>query len=902
MSFISQWFKFKSRTPAWQHADRDVRRQALPTLSDEQLLAFIAVESDAELRQAAVALIRSPKALTNLLNTSFEDVRQRARQLLLEHYLPNESALEQITDSDTLLNIASWTEDADLRLKAIGRIEDAVQLLDLACNHSLAKVRLAAAERLDSPEQWQQLADHAQNKDKAVYRLAKERLTHHKAQQQAQRAQLAQIEQLLDQARYLNKVGYHPEFNGKLTLLNKQWPELRALANLEQQQQIDTELAQAQALLVQHAQEEQAAAAQRAAQLNAKAVQSALLDKVNEVFSLARQNPLDTALTDIELWQQQWQESLQDHQPSASEREQFHDILQALRALGASLSALRLEQDRIHTHCAQVLPTSLVQLKQDAQQSQQWLTDCAWPEGFALPEPIANLQQRLETVQRALNEQFQAQKAHTSSAQQLLEQLEHALDQGQIKEATRCSQQFNKLLREVDQAAAQRLQRRFRSLQARLKELRDWAGFATSPKKEALVEAMQALIGAPLSPDVLADKIHRLQEEWKALGNTNHDQSQWQLFQQAADAAFEPCKAYFNELAQQRAHNLTAREQLISELIHYEAAMDWDNADWPTVQKTLEQARETFRALSPVERQHHLRTSEAFKHISDAIYVHLKQELDRVGSEKKALVDAMATLAARDDLTNISQEVKALQAQWKALGATSKGLDGKLWSQFRKHCDTVFKRLDDTRTERRAQQDTHIQQAQDAVEQALALAQTQAEQDALLTLRNAQQALQNSQLPKGAEQRLNKRLTQQIQTVQKQLHDQQQEAQQQRWQGLLARIEHLRSPEDAWQAACTLPLPQGYNQALFEQARQQAPNHEENATDLCILMEIVANLDSIEADKTRRMQLQVQRLAAGLGQLGSPEQERQQLLTRWLTLAPDASLQQRFLHAFKQTL
>jgi len=81
------------------------------------------------------------------------------------------------------------------------------------------------------------------------------------------------------------------------------------------------------------------------------------------------------------------------------------------------------------------------------------------------------------------------------------------------------------------------------------------------PKKEALVEEMEALANSTLHPKELAEKIKTMQAEWKTLskGGENKDSDLWERLQKAADIAFEPCRAYFDEQDKQREENAEKR-------------------------------------------------------------------------------------------------------------------------------------------------------------------------------------------------------------------------------------------------------------------------------------------------------------------------------------------------------
>ena len=164
------------------------------------------------------------------------------------------------------------------------------------------------------------------------------------------------------------------------------------------------------------------------------------------------------------------------------------------------------------------------------------------------------------------------QDSKIKQLQTQLTELEQALAQGHSKEATKLNRLISQALKQISPNKAAALQQQFRNLQAQLHELRDWAGFATTPKKESLLKSMEELIGADIVPDVLAEKIQTLQEEWKELSvaGAGDDRELWQSFNAAAEKAFEPCKAYFAEQAKLRDSYTELRHKLINELSTYE--------------------------------------------------------------------------------------------------------------------------------------------------------------------------------------------------------------------------------------------------------------------------------------------------------------------------------------------
>lgn len=775
--------------------------------------------------------------------------------------------------------------NAEKCLQALTRLTLEKDFLPIAYQHSVSAVRLAAAEKITSFEMLQTLLEHAKGKDKAVYRLAKDRIAAQREVQAEKQARQERIQYLLEQAKYLNKIGYHPEFNGKLQIIKQQWPELSAEANAEVQASLQAELAAAEQILQQFAAEEAAQAAKKQAETQAQEQQTSLLEQAKNLLEQAHNEVLASLEFKIQQLTSQWDESLASFKPAIEHGKEFERQIQQLLSIQTTLQHFASIEESFKQWLAEGQQNALDALAQ----ADAWQKNLQWPEGIESPDWYQQFKQKLANLKGNKAEQQKHLQELLAKAEQELKAFEKAIKNGHVKDANKHNQSIVQALKQLPHKISQNLRRQQQALFAELQEMRDWAGFAIIPKKEALITEMQNLIGSPIANNLLADKIHALQEEWKALSTAGiRDHELWQQFSDAAEKAFEPCKAFFSEQSEIRQKFVEQRRALIAELDHYEQAMDWNSADWPAVQKTLEAARTTFRTLGPIERSQHGKTQEQFNAVCDRIYAHLKQQYDHNLQQKDELVKQAEALVQSEDLKGIVDKIKALQAQWKEVGVTPRGPDQKLWKQFRQHCDAVFARLDEQRQERKAEINEAVTTAETLVANAL---QSNDEQQ----LKEANQHIHSVSLPKAVFQKLNK----QLQDVH---HEREQAVKKQALQGLIARLENLRADDTAWQQACELPLAKGFSAELFQQARAGELSSNDDAHDLCLLMEIVADQTSPDADSERRIELQVQRLADGLGKGLSQFEEVQLLVNRWLAVTADADLSKRMINALKHTL
>ena len=105
-----------------------------------------------------------------------------------------------------------------------------------------------------------------------------------------------------------------------------------------------------------------------------------------------------------------------------------------------------------------------------------------------------------------------------------------------------------------------------------------------------LVERMQSLVGAEISPEELARQIRRLRDEWRTLhrGAAGEEPTpEWQQFDEAAERAYEPCREHFARQAEQRKENQARREALLERLGRFAAEQAGEQPNWRLIRQAI---------------------------------------------------------------------------------------------------------------------------------------------------------------------------------------------------------------------------------------------------------------------------------------------------------------------------
>ncbi|MCZ6501152.1 MAG: DUF349 domain-containing protein, partial [Gammaproteobacteria bacterium] len=94
------------------------------------------------------------------------------------------------------------------------------------------------------------------------------------------------------------------------------------------------------------------------------------------------------------------------------------------------------------------------------------------------------------------------------------------------------------------------------------------------------------------------------------------------------------------------------------------------------------------------------------------IQIKLKEEEERNHQLKRDLVNEVESLfETNNNISSLVPLVKQIQSSWKKIGITDRGTDQKLWKEFRKICDDVFKKRDEAKCDRELQKAEEAQKA-----------------------------------------------------------------------------------------------------------------------------------------------------------------------------------------------
>jgi Domain of Unknown Function (DUF349) len=475
------------------------------------------------------------------------------------------------------------------------------------------------------------------------------------------------------------------------------------------------------------------------------------------------------------------------------------------------------------------------------------------------------------------------------------------------------------------------LTRHLQQLDDKLNELKQWKDYAVAPKRVELIEEMESLIGSAEEPKVLSERIKSLQQEWRTIskGIVSDAPADWERFHRASQAAYQPCREYFEAQARQRQQNLQNRKALLERLTAFEATQNGENPDWHLLASVLRQAPQEWRQYFPVDREANRTVQEVFQGSLGRLQAKLDAWYESNVADKQSLVKRARHLLTQEDSREAIEAVKRLQVLWKETGPAARDQEQSLWSEFRELCDAVY--------QKRQQAYAEYSAALEATKlKAVALCE-EAERVAALSgtvlleatakvaeLRTAFDAL--DEMPRGETRALHARFERALALYETQIAQQHARDAEQSFTNLFEAGRRIQAYEwatvrnaedferDALKQAAEAFIasvqhwPKGGLQAVNESlAKAGSGSDPESAARekalrmLCIRGEIYSEMPTPTEDEALRREYQVQRLMQGMGQ-GSREDDEDwdAMMLEWIRIGAVApavheSLQSRFM-------
>jgi len=847
--------------PKWQNKNADIRLESVTTEQDPQLIGkLVEIAASDEDKRVRGAAIKRLHRLDNILKLHAGEADSDVKAVLQERIRQLASSTSEArpelelrmqvarmtADRDLIEHLAKRAPEAELRRTALARVERQGVLGDCCIADSDADNREYAASRINQHTTLKRVIGALRKRDKALHgklqaRLHEELLALNDpeaVQEEALKICISMEKLALDQQ--AQEIGVAPD-------LQEAWQRIADHVTPElasRHQRIVERLTTPETPPAKPAAAEPVSRAKETEPAPATAVQTTALIKAPQAC-----DALSRAVSGIAAYAAENPESI-------------------------STKSIRKLKSRLEKAWKQCTPPHPQDLER-------------WNEAQAV---LQGLDEKLAAKRQQLEQDI-------SRAQELLAEMKDELEQGELHKALETRARLQTLGKDHGKHNEwKKINSKVWSMQARLRELRDWHHWSNNKIRKRLIAEMEVLPQADLHPDALLDRIKSLQAEWKALEQSEQIPGEkkfsaapwmWRKFSAAGHAAFDTAKPYLDKRTEIQSRHAQSLATFCADL---EQLAQAETPDWTALGKGLTRGRKKLHDLNLVPANQRQKIARQLKAALDKANAAMQGHYQDVEKEKMKLIRAASQLVHLPERSEAIAEAKSLQSNWKAAGSLWRSKEQELWNQFREYLDPLFAELKDQQASIRAADNERLA-AQKALcsgmKEILDLKQDLAAQHGRV------QGLQDSwkDIP-HPDRRLLQSFQDLVADYQRQVDAeqlQQLNADRERWWLKSALLHELTvsgktakgSLSKRTAAKVTKAWPEDSSDDEFENSMDQACtsilagemvtlNDSEvdqlkaEARALCIRLEFIAGLPSPEEDRDQRMKYQVDRLAESM--------------------------------------
>ena len=230
------------------------------------------------------------------------------------------------------------------------------------------------------------------------------------------------------------------------------------------------------------------------------------------------------------------------------------------------------------------------------------------------------------------------------------------------------------------------------------KELRDLDWKRNLEAKSALCEQAEALAEATSIVDAF-HKLQKLHEEWREIGPVamEHKDSLWERFKNASTIINRRHQEHFESIKAEQVRNFERKSALCEEIEKMVAEAPTSHKAWNKVSERVQAIQTEWRTIGFAPKKDNNKVYDRFRAACDkffevkhAFYTEAKDDMAKNLEIKVALCERAEAIAEREDWAKATEDLLALQGEWKKSGTVARKHADAIWKRFRAACDKFF--------------------------------------------------------------------------------------------------------------------------------------------------------------------------------------------------------------------
>ena len=913
---FDRFFKAK-----WQHKDATVRITALKELdlSDQdsvQVVKQLISEDESELvrRSALLALddfnvFNQQSKDNNNVNIRKFCSAQVQDRLLTSSNVSAKQKLHFIETCNKQLFIEQWLmveQDSDVVKQLLNQVEKPNVLAQFVVQTNDLELQKQIILKTDDYQWLDKIAKKLQDGDIKQFVLERKETLLEAIQKPEKVTKQAQL--ILSKFLALKELNDYQQIINKRAEIDKQWSELEldCLADaqlselMNKHKQIEQQLSKQFAKLEEDYVHQQAIIEQQ--QKLAK-LEKEYKDHIKQVSQKISEAVFENVILDVEKESDLLVQVNDALLSSNLDKQTIDELSNQIKSLQIKLNKLpevaqsvSLATSLISKLSTLALPTDINELNLRQPIFEQWKAQWQGINELAneiLPISITKARKDLlSTWQEALAPLIKERQQAFDYVVRKIAELKRLITSGKYKSAFGLHTKLTHLIKELSEKQQLRIENSFKQVSEEIEKLRELEAFVVTPRKQELIEKITAIVEQPLdNPNEQASCVKKYRQQWNSLGHADEaiDAELNNSFNELCEKAFAPCREFYKQQAAIRENHLQKKQAILEQiklLSKQVEAEDKQQIQWRTIDNNLHKLLINWRNSGEVERQAYQSLLVEFKRYVDPI----KKGIDGFHQQnielKQKLIEKAKTLVEQDDVFKAIEQLKTIQKEWQDIGFAGPKKDNSLWQTFRKVNDQAFTKRDNVVAEQKQQADKESQHI------ALKLTEIEEQASSLINggdIKQIQKQLGdlNQQLSVIFEEikliKQNKSLYTKASSISKLISDillnAKKKAKNQLYTNLFSCLTlACESFSQMQESSEYSSLNKAWQQQLLVSSK--AKNCVELRHENTIKLEIALAKESPDADKAKRMALQIEIMANN--KMQAQQQDKNELLSSWI--------------------
>lgn len=283
------------------------------------------------------------------------------------------------------------------------------------------------------------------------------------------------------------------------------------------------------------------------------------------------------------------------------------------------------------------------------------------------------------------------------------------------------------------------------------KELRDYDFKKNLDSKQLLLDEAESLLS---EEDVITAyrRLQELHDKWRQIGPVAKEirEEIWDKFKTASAEVNKRYQAYFEARKAREAENETAKSALCELVEAIDTAALTSFKAWDEATAKIIAAQADWKKLGFAPRKTNNRLFARFRAVCDGFFA-AKAEFFKATHEtlaknleaKNALVAKAEALKDSTEWRKTTEEIVALQKEWRTIGAVAKKHSDVVWRRFQQACDYFFEQKKKAGSGQRQTEAANLKAKREIIDN-LAAIDTSNPEEAIARLKELQDAWQQT--------------------------------------------------------------------------------------------------------------------------------------------------------------